>query len=85
MFAELEQLKPLGFEDVARRDAETQREQTSSSSLRPSVSARKNNKRRHVAISESYQVVVTCDDEAQQREVYERLTAEGRSCRLLML
>ena len=85
MFAELEQLAPPKFADVARRDAETQREQESSSSLRPSVSARKNNERRQITIPESYQVVVTCDDEAQQREVYERLTAEGRTCRLLML
>jgi len=85
MFAELNKLAPPKFEDVARRDAETQREPTPSSSLRLSVSARKDNRRRKITIPESYQVVVTCDDEAQQREVYERLTAEGRTCRLLML
>ncbi len=32
-----------------------------------------------------FQVVVQCRDEAEQREVYERMTAEGRKCRLLML
>jgi ParB-like chromosome segregation protein Spo0J len=36
-------------------------------------------------IPEAYQVVVQCDDEAQQQEVFERLTAEGLSCRLLNL
>jgi ParB-like chromosome segregation protein Spo0J len=41
--------------------------------------------RRKTTIPDSYQVVVTCDDEAQQRQVYEQLTAEGRQCRLLML
>jgi ParB-like chromosome segregation protein Spo0J len=38
-----------------------------------------------VAVSEAYQVVVACRDEAQQREVYDRLVAEGFSCRLLTL
>ena len=86
MFTELERLVPPEFESVARRDAETQREQMPSpSSLRLSVSAREKKNRRQVTIPESYQVVVTCDDEQQQREVYERLTAEGRTCRLLML
>ena len=36
-------------------------------------------------IPELFQVVVQCRDEAEQREVYERLTGEGRKCRLLML
>lgn len=38
-----------------------------------------------ISIPEAFQVVVECRDEAQQREVFERLTAEGLSCRLLML
>ena len=38
-----------------------------------------------VAVPELYQVVVACGDEAQQRLVYERLTAEGLRCRLLSL
>jgi hypothetical protein len=38
---------------------------------------------RHVP--ELYQVVVECDGEAQQRRVYEELTAKGWKCRLLML
>jgi ParB-like chromosome segregation protein Spo0J len=38
-----------------------------------------------VAVPEAYQVVVECRDEAQQRELYERLVAEGFSCRLLTL
>ena len=32
-----------------------------------------------------FQVVVHCRDEAEQRDVYEQMTAEGRKCRLLML
>lgn len=36
-------------------------------------------------LDDSYQVVVQCDGEDQQRELYERLTAEGFSCKLLML
>jgi hypothetical protein len=38
-----------------------------------------------VAIPESFQVVVECRDEGQQQAVYERLTAEGYACKLLML
>lgn len=32
-----------------------------------------------------YQVVVECDDEPHQREVFERLTAEGFRCRVISL
>jgi len=38
-----------------------------------------------VNVPEAFQVVVECSDEAQQREVYERLAAEGMKCRLLTL
>ena len=38
-----------------------------------------------VDIPAVFQVVVQCRDEAQQREVYERLTADGWQCRLLTL
>lgn len=37
------------------------------------------------ALPEAFQVVVDCQDESQQQEVYERMTAEGFSCRLLLL
>ena len=33
----------------------------------------------------SFQVLVECEDEAEQREVYEALTRDGRQCRLLSL
>ena len=33
--------------------------------------------------TDTYQVVVDCQDEDEQRQVYERLTAEGLRCRLL--
>ena len=36
-------------------------------------------------IPELYQVLAECADEAEQRRVYERLTAEGLKCRLLTL
>jgi ParB-like chromosome segregation protein Spo0J len=38
-----------------------------------------------VAVPEVFQVVIECRDEADQKAVFERLTAEGRKCRLLML
>lgn len=40
---------------------------------------------REVDIPHSFQVVVECGDEVHQREVYERLTADGLRCRLMML
>jgi len=36
-------------------------------------------------IRESFEVVAECRDEQQQKELYERLTAEGYSCRLFTL
>lgn len=38
-----------------------------------------------VTIPEAFQVVVECRDEHQQQSVFERLTGEGYTCRLLML
>jgi hypothetical protein len=38
-----------------------------------------------VAIPESWQIVVECGDEADQRELFERMRAEGRRCRVLTL
>ncbi len=40
---------------------------------------------REVPVPEAFQVVVQCQDEAQQQELYERLVAEGFRCRLLTL
>src|SRR5437667_11546570 len=34
---------------------------------------------------ERFQILVTCADEADQRRLYERLTREGRACRVLVL
>lgn len=36
-------------------------------------------------IPELFQVVVQCDNEAEQREIYERMREEGRRCRVLTL
>ncbi len=38
-----------------------------------------------VAIPEAFQVVIECRDEAEQQAIFERMTGEGYSCRLLML
>lgn len=38
-----------------------------------------------IDIPEMFQVVVECQDEASQRTLFERLEAEGYTCRLLML
>ena len=38
-----------------------------------------------VDVPEAFQVVVDCEDEDDQQAVFERLTAEGLKCRLLML
>ncbi|MFZ5831589.1 MAG: ParB N-terminal domain-containing protein [Planctomycetota bacterium] len=38
-----------------------------------------------IDVPELYQVVVECASEAEQREVYERLTGEGLRCRLVSL
>ena len=38
-----------------------------------------------LAVQEVYQIAVTCRDEAEQRELFERLKAEGWECRVLTL
>ena len=40
---------------------------------------------KEVEIPEVYQILVTCRDEEEQREVFGQLTAEGRSCRIVNL
>jgi hypothetical protein len=38
-----------------------------------------------IPLNETYQVVVDCRDEAEQAALFQRLTAEGYSCRLVTL
>jgi hypothetical protein len=38
-----------------------------------------------VTLAASYQVVVECRDEAEQRSIFERMTSEGLKCRVLSL
>ena len=38
---------------------------------------------KEIAIPETFQVVAACDDETSQRELYERLSADGYACKLL--
>jgi ParB-like chromosome segregation protein Spo0J len=40
---------------------------------------------KELALTETFEVVVQCGDEAQQKEIYQRLTGEGLSCRLFTL
>ena len=40
---------------------------------------------KEVTIPEVYQILVTCRDEEEQREVFEQLTVDGRSCRIVNL
>lgn len=46
---------------------------------------RLSHERAEVAIPESWQVVVECRDESDQREVFERMRGEGYRCRVLTL
>lgn len=54
-------------------------------SAKPWESESKDEAVSEVEIPESYQVVIECKDEAEQRVLYERFTAEGLACRLLTL
>ena len=38
-----------------------------------------------IEITEMFQIVVDCGSEAQQRELFERLSGEGLNCRVLTL
>ena len=40
---------------------------------------------KEVAIPEVYQILVTCQNETEQREVFEQLTTDGRNCRMVNL
>jgi len=40
---------------------------------------------KEVAIPEVFQILVTCQDELEQREVFEQLAASGRNCRIVNL
>ncbi|MFH1265283.1 MAG: ParB N-terminal domain-containing protein [Planctomycetota bacterium] len=60
-------------------------DQTLSSSAKPWEGSSKEQARPEVKIPESFQVAIECKDEAEQRALYERFTAEGLTCRLLTL
>lgn len=38
-----------------------------------------------VTVDASYQVIVTCDDESDQQELFERLKSEGKKCKVVTL
>ena len=50
----------------------------------PEVAAA-NKEPREVDVPDSFQIVVACEGEEQQRELYERLTAEGYACKVITL
>jgi len=39
--------------------------------------------RKQFQVNEAFHVLVLCRDEAEQRAIFERLSREGRQCRLL--
>jgi hypothetical protein len=47
--------------------------------------SQKSQERPDVRVPESYQVVVECRDESDQKSVFERMRAEGYRCRVLTL
>jgi hypothetical protein len=40
---------------------------------------------REVEVPDSFQIVITCANEEEQRKLYERLTAEGYACKVITL
>ena len=40
---------------------------------------------KELAIREMYQILITCRDESEQRELFDRLAAEGLNCRIVNL
>jgi hypothetical protein len=46
---------------------------------------RRQRQKKPLVIPETYQLLVDCADEAAQRALFERLTSEGRRCRVLTL
>jgi len=51
----------------------------------PSPAAREPYPLPEVSLHETWQVVIECESEQQQRQVFERMAAEGFTCRLLSL
>ncbi len=60
-------------------------DQMLSSSAKPWESESPREPPSEVSIPEAFQVVIECQDEAEQKALYERFTAEGLKCRLLTL
>jgi hypothetical protein len=61
--------------DQMLADAETLPEESPAEATTPA----------EIEVPECFQVVVECEDESQQQEVYERMCQEGFKCRLLTL
>jgi hypothetical protein len=88
----LDPLASLASADASKRDALLAEIETESDAVKRFLETLARNEQdssladeripEEVAIPELYQVVVECDDEAEQREVYEELVAGGRRCRL---
>jgi len=51
----------------------------------PAVRKPRAPRKRVQEIPESYELVVTCRDESDQRQLYERLAGDGYSCRVLTM
>jgi len=62
-----------GFDDQQIEDAINKAMQIESQTLRD------------IEIPDTYQVLVACENETQQKEIFERMQEEGYSCRILTL
>ena len=51
----------------------------------PEIAAQQVNEPHQVEVPEAYQVIVSCPTEDQQRNLYQRLTEEGYTCRVVSL
>jgi hypothetical protein len=67
------------------RSTKSTTERSDVSPQRRAAPAKAKTRRAVQPFAEKYHVLVECAGEAQQEELYERLTSEGLECRLVML
>ena len=65
----------------AREKAKPKRKTKSTSNPKP----RRTSQNRNSPTSPLYQVIIHCQSEAEQRQLFERLRSEGKTCRLVVL
>lgn len=72
-------------EEVATDNAAVRALLDSLAAENPIEQAARTESSKEIVLSATFQVLVDCQDESQQRDVYERLSAEGLKCRVLSL